>query len=232
MALDPKILLQPDILGASLWMTNKTGAYVTTTNEGGFGSPNPALNTMALAAVIVYNAATASQLVVKGLAVKYNAAAADTDEDYFEFTYGLDGWHTAVMFVLPVSNDGVNDLNSNVLVEGDYFYYLTTSKVCVLTAGVPVEVTDYSVMIDDAGLVQIKCERLYMVDSAVKLKDLYREYKILRDTRGQCKETEVSWRKHWDLFFQVVQAYNAFWSGLMTEAHDIAETIIKEYKLT
>jgi hypothetical protein len=231
MALNPKVLVQPDIQGQNIWMTNKTGVYADPNNLGGFGTPNYDLNTLAVAAVMVYNSTVPVVLPPIGLAIKFNGSAANTDEDYFEWLYSHDGWHTTALFLLPVSADGITDLNSNGLSEGSYFYYTANSKLCQLVNGTPVEVTDYSLLIDDASVIQVKCERMFMCAAAVAKKNMYRDYRISRDTKGECRETDDLFRSLTELRHDLEGVYDAFWSGMMTDAHSKAESLTKQYDL-
>lgn len=234
MALDIKALVQLDIAGASVWATDKTGEYSTPDNEGGNGTPNPDLSDRALAVVAVYNDPTAPSNLAIATDVIYDNAAANNKETSFEFTYNLDGWHTVTLFNMPVSNDGVSDLESNSLSVEDYFYYTGTSAVCKLLTLDPTweEVTDYSDMVGDGSVAQVSCERLFMAKLAVKKKEIYWDYREARDKKGECKETNILFRVLTDIRHDMEGAFDAFWSGLKVQAHDIVESLMKKHKIT
>lgn len=239
MALDLKVLVQLDIQGGSVWITDKTGEYDAVSNVGGWGDASTKdLNKSALVVVAVYNAETPSNLAPVGADVIFDSGALNTKETTFELTYGTDGWHSVALFRLPVTADGASSLttlDAEALDIGDYFYDDATSTVNIVTATSPIaftEVTDFSVMIADINTAQEVCERLFMVKLAIKKKEIYWDYKTARDTKGQCKETDNLFRKLLDLRFDMEGAFDAFWSGLKVEAHDVTESLLKQHKIT
>lgn len=242
MALALKVLIQQDISGGSIWLTDKTGEYASPDNEGGWGAagtPNPDLGDSALVFSVVRNTQAGKEKVSPvSSGVYFNDAALNTDEITFEFRYLMDGWHSISFFRLPVSADGVNTEEGGVLSDLDYYYDNApgNNEVRQLDAGETLGykvIDDYEEMIDNVDIVQITCEEMFYNKLAIKKNDLYKSYRDTRDKKGgQYKETRNYLEYVLDIHEDIRGADYAFRSGLMTEAQDIIETAVTRYKIT
>lgn len=238
MALGLKVLLQLDISGGSIWITDKTGEYVVASNEGGWGvagTPNPDLAQSALVWSVVRNDLAGKQKVQPvSFDTFHDNSALNIDETTVEFAYLNDGWYTMTMFRLPVSADGVNKLEGGTLVEGEYYLSTDTnnSGVKQIVSGSPEDVEDYEVMVDDITVVQIKCEEMFYSKLAIKSNDLYKEYRDIRDKKGgDYKDARNKLAEVTDIREDIRGADYAFRSGLTTEGQDIIETAITRYDI-
>lgn len=240
MALGLKLLIQQDITGRSIWLTDKTGTYDVTTNPTGWGVENLAeQDQSALVFHVIRNAeAGAEDVSAVSVDAYHNNLAADDDEATVEFNYLMDGWHTLTFFRLPVSDTGVNTIDTTpvALSEGDYFYYTggsNANQVHKKVGSNNVLVTDYSEMIGNGDIVQVTCEAIFYNKIAIKANDKYKEYRDERDKRGRDSKNAVKLLHDvLDLREDIRGADYAFRSGLTTQAQDIIETTIDEYDIT
>ena len=230
MALKLTFQIQIDADGESLWITDKTGAYDATDNEGGWGTPNPELNETALAVLVQRSDADGLiNLSPVSTDVQYNSGASNTDETIFQLLLGRDGRHLAYMFALPVSNDGATIIVSGTpLAEGDYFYWTTNNAVYKIESGSPVVVEDYSEMIDNVNIVQTLCQELILPDLTRKKHELYREYK---DPRSKRCNDDATFQQVMLLQQDIQGADYSFRSGLTTQSEEIIDTLLHEYEL-
>ena len=168
MALKLNFLLQIDVSGDFLWITDDTGVY-DVNNETGWGAPNPEQNQSCIVAYLVRRAEDTTTgetadtpLVPVNLNIVFDAAAVNEKVNQFQFTLVRDGHHLATLFRLAVSTDGVQDLELNTLIEGQFFYWSGPNAIYKIVSTVPVLVEDIGDMVDDPGTVQTTCEDVIM----------------------------------------------------------------------
>lgn len=223
-----KALLQIDITGSSLFITDKTGENATG-NEGGYGSPVEDLANLALVgyAQRTDEEGDVTPMVPVSGQVIYNNAADNTDETEFEFTLLEDGHIKAGFFVLPVTLDGTNyQGGGGTIQEGDYYYQ--NGIIYHYESATPVEVTDYSSLIDDVGVVQVICEDLVVPKLSIEKGKLYQKYKDYRDS--QCVQEAIDeFEKIKNLQFDLQGADYDYRSGLISESRKTIKALIDEY---
>lgn len=232
MTLVLKPLNQPDIQGQRLWITDNTGVYAASTNEGGWGvalTPNPDQVNSALVAIARRNASTGiEELLPVSSAAKYNPTADNEDNMEFEFYYKNDGWHTIYLMRLPVSSDGDTDFDSADINEGDYYYHSVNLGVYQKVGGSPSVITDYTVMIDDANVVQTKCDDFFQSGLAGERAAKYQSMRATRKTN--CAE-DPKFQEQRGLTEDIISSEYIFRSGLTTDAQNNAERNLDEFNV-
>jgi hypothetical protein len=229
MALKLTFLIQIDVDGESVHITDKTGAFDATDNDTGWGTPNLELNQTAIAVLVQRSDADGLvNLLPIGADAKFSATAINTDETTFQLALLQDGRHLAYEFALPASNDAITTLAGDTLVDGDYFYWTTINAVYKIESSVPVAVTDYSEMVGVSSVVQTLCQDLILPDLTRKKHDLYREYKDPRSTR--CND-DATFQEVLMLQQDIQGADYSFRSGLTTQSEEIIDTLLNEYQL-
>jgi hypothetical protein len=188
--------------GDRLYVTDKTGAY-SATNITGWGAPNISLDQHAIAALIQRVDETTENHVVVGVDVRH-AQSGEAYEHQFEFEYLKDGDIRGYLFALKVTTDGTNYLSGGTVQDGDYFYY---DGVKQRVSGLNVDVTDYSVFIDDVNIPQGVDSDLMLKELGEKHADLYLDYSKSRDEDGDLKD------KSRDLYDDLFGAYKMYWTG-------------------
>jgi len=235
MPLGPKVQIQQDILGTSVWVTDKTGVQ-DPNNTGGWGTPNPDINVSALGIYIQRNTLVPAKLANISAQVVFDAGAANTKVNTFELTYLGDGHHTITMFRFRVSNDQVNDLEGVALAEGDYYWYTTTSELRRIVLGVGTVVTDLSAIVGNTNVPQVTCELIFFVDLSKKSNEIYWDYKELRGSnvplKNQKGETKTKFEELLVLREDLTGADWAFHSGLLLQSQDIVDTLITDKEIT
>lgn len=234
MALSLKILIQVDISGGSLWFTDKTGQYDVDNNDTGWGAPNVELNQSALVWSLVRNTIDDGKVKVNpvGADIIYDDGAANNEEKTVEFAYANDGWYSLTFFRLPVSNNDNDIIGGGNVVEGDYYYSTQTQKVSQIVSGLPVEVEDFEDMVGNVDITQVTCEEMFYSRLAIKINDLYKNYRNIRNKKGgDYKEARNALAQVTDIREDIRGADYAFRSGLTTEAQDIIETAITRYDI-
>jgi len=234
MALVLTFKTEPNNSADRLWITDSTGEYEATNNPEGWGDPPPGanhdLNASALAVLILRkDSAGDQQLQPVSSDAIHNPGAANDDINVFEFYYVNDGTHYMYMWRLPVSADGVTDLEANAFVEGDYFYHSINQDVERVTATIPEVITDYTEMIDVATgntfLYQTLCQDTFSAASAVKRQQEYRSYKAAR--QGNCAEDPL-FLQAMETTLDIIGSEYSFRSGLLVEAQRQVETLLDE----
>ena len=233
MALDLKIEVKIDVSGNPLYITDKTGEYAVTTNEGGWGTPNEERQYNALMCItekIVHDADNTFASPITNQIV-YVPGAANDYETSFQFTMGVDGGYIHHLLVIPVSSDGINTLAGATIQENEYFY-MTDGIVYQKQADTSNDpVTDYSILIDNENAnapTQANCQKVWTPDLSTKEAELYKEY---RQAREDSTDEHVILDEGLELGFNLKHAYGAFYQGLQLEAEDIIETQREKYGL-
>ena len=235
MALEFKIETKIDSSGNPLYLTDKTGAYVVTDNEGGWGTPNPERNLNALMAIVekiihvdgepnTFLSPVTNQIV-------YNGSIDNTYETAFQFTMGNDGGYIHHFLLLPVSTDGITTLEGDTILENWYFYMTDGVIYQKDSLGANIVVDDYSVLIDIANAdrpTQANCQKLWTPDLAVEEGKMYNEY---RTAREDCDDEREKLLDGIELGYNVKHANGLFYQGLQLEAEDVIETQLEKYGL-
>ena len=233
MALMLKLEVALDIQGEFVWLTDKTGAYDASSNDGGYGSPNEELANGGLVFYVVRNEDPILVLepTVPGADVFHDNSAANDDETTVQFTLDEDGWYTLNLFYLPVTTDGVTYLNGNPVNDQDYFIQDISGLTVRQQQGASsVVITDYELLKNDINVVQVNCEDLLYPDLSIQKHRLYQEYAVTRDT--QCDDPNKLLRRSSKLLEDLAGAEYAFRGGRTSEAHAVIDQLLKEQGIT
>ena len=227
MALVAKFKLQLDVLGESIWAVLQTGQYDPIANLGGFGDPNEDLNTLAIMALAykLNSDGVKENLEAVGSYLNHDNGAANTDELDIQFKYLQDGRHFVYFFILPVSTDGINDLNANPLNINDYFYQ--SGKLYLMTGSGPVEVLDVFTYLDDENIDEptASCEEFYLSNL---IKFNAKQYvKYIEQRNGPVSEDPL-WEKIRMLKDDIKSTDTVFRVGNQLVASQIVESLLKE----
>lgn len=215
---------------AKLFVTDITGQYATTTNETGWGPPNPEISKSAIAVVVQrFLDGVASSFSPVGNYVVYDPTAVDTKQTLFEFNFLMDGHIKVTIFRLQVSLDGLTTVEGTNLVDGDYFYWSNSSLIWQMVGTVPVAV-DIVDLIGEATVVQSTCEALVFPKLIVERNTLYTEYMAERDSDCGDK-TEALFQEILHFDADLAGAMYRFKTGAVLEAEDIVESLLKKYDL-
>lgn len=230
MALTLKQLVQTNIYGTEVWITDKTGAYVAVTNPGGYGTPNPALSRSALVAMV--KRSDGSDLWLEPLTpqVVHNPSAGNEDINYFSFKYENDGHHYAYLIRLRVSTDGgATDLDGVAITEGQYFAIGTTVYRRQSSANTLVPAASYPTLLADSTLSKATCEVMFYNKLLIKNRDYYKEY---AEERNDSYEEARKWLfKYDDLRADIQGADYTFRSGLRAQAENIVKTLLEKHRI-
>lgn len=235
MALVFKIEPKIDGSGNPIYLTDKTGAYVVTDNEGGWGAPNPERNLNALMAIVekivhedgqpnTFLSPITNQIV-------YNPSIDNSYETQFQFQVDNDGGHIHHFLLLPVSSDGITTLEGDTIQENDYFYMSDGFVYQKEIGGDNVIVEDYSVLVDptnDSKPVQANCQKLWTPKLNIKEGQIYNGYRI---ARTNCNDQRELLLEGIELGYNVKHANGLFYQGLQLEAEDVIETQLEKYGL-
>lgn len=224
-------------IGDSLWFTDKTGEHDATTNEGGWGAPNVELDQSAILVFVYRMTNPTFQLLPIGSTIKHNPVATNADELAFQFTYNNDGYHQFNSVRMMVSSDDANSIDTVPIVftNGDVWYNSTDGLVKQMQGGSPVvlditDQTDLSTILASDSVVQLLCEQVYYVNLAIKKNDLYNS---MREARRRENTSQVNRDKEdqMDILLGTASAAYNFSFGLKTEAQDIIESLLDDFKL-
>jgi hypothetical protein len=232
MTLVLKALVQPNTEGDRLFITDVTGAYAASTNEGGWGDagvPNPDLVNSALVAIAIRKASEGDEnLAPVATAARFNPLATNDDQTTFEFYYKNDGSHNAYLMRLPVSSDAIVDLDGNTLVDGDYFYNSVLLDVYKMVGATPTLLESLSEMIDNDTIVQTLCQDIFQ---PLQAKDRAARYlKMVATRKTNCSENPEfqDLRGHTE---DLISNDYAFRSGLTIQAQDMVEQKLDELNI-
>lgn len=238
MALQLKFKTQQDRGAERLWLTNLTGEYNATDNQGGFGiagTPNPDLGQICLLAIIQRNASSGAQnLEAVGSATQYNPSAVNTDENVFEFVYINDGWHSMNLVVLPASSNQTTDQLGAEIQVGQYYYYTVDNTVYLKVSltnpeqDTPIEEEDYPEVLNQVDIITTRCEDVFLSKLSVQREDQYIDYRKTR--KGVCTPDQ-QFNAMRELTEDLISIDYTFRSGLMVQSQDQTETILDEQNL-
>ena len=233
MALEFKIETKIDGSGNPIYLTDKTGAYVVTDNEGGWGAPNPERNLNALMAIV-------EKITVEGVntfltpitnQIVYNASVDNTYETTYQFQIGNDGGHIHYFLLLPVSSDGIITLEGDTIQENEYFYMTDGNVYQKQAGGTNTVVDDYSVLVDTSNVnrpTQANCQKLWTPQLGIKAGEIYNDY---REARGNCEDQNELLLEGVELNYNIKHANGLFYQGLQLEAEDVIVTNRERYGL-
>lgn len=240
MALALKNKYQITIDATGIFVTDTTGQYAASTNEGGWGAPNPDLATMCVFAIVIRKDSSGDQQMVP-VSNQFVAdpVALNTKETAFEFTFLNDGVIEATVGTIPVADGdnavGTAYLSGGVVALGDYFYYNNAVWYAnpAPDPGDPViqEITDYSILLENSDtIVQVLCSDIAFPRLAIEKQKLYKKYRVARETK--CENPSPLWDELLKLSQDLQGASYAFYSTLKIEAQDQIESLIDKYQLT
>ena len=235
MALEFKIETKIDGSGNPLYLTDKTGAYVVTDNEGGWGTPNPTRNLNALMAIVekIVHEDGESNTFLSPVTnqIVYSPSVDNTYETAFQFTMGADGGHIHYFLLIPVSTNGITTLEGDTILENWYFYMTDGNIYQKNSLGDNVVIYDYSVLIDTTNSdrpTQANCQKLWTPQLAIQEGKTYNEY---RQARKDCDNERDILLDGIELGYNVKHANGLFYQGLQLEAEDVIETELEKYGL-
>lgn len=233
MPLQLKVATQLGILGETLNVINRTGAY-SPSNEGGFGDVNPSLNQSALAVYVERSSlGVVERLHPVSTDELFNNAAANDDETTLEMQFGKDGNHKAYLFYLPVSQNGITTLEGDVISVGQYFYWdgnnANPTRTYQLLASGPAWIANKGLMVGDSSVIQAFCQELIHPALTVKKNDLYKEFVHQRD--NGCDDLTPFRNANLDLGEDLKGASASFYSGLTTEAERQINNLLEKHGL-
>lgn len=236
MALEFKIESKIDISGNPLYLTDKTGAYVVTDNEGGWGAPNPERAESALMAIvekIVHEEGQANTFLSPITnQIVYNPAVDNSYETSFQFQMENDGGHIQHFLYLPVSTDGIVTVTGAAIQENEYFYLTSDSFVYQKEAGGDNRlVENYSELVDVSNAyrpTQANCQRIWTPKLSTKEAEIYNEY---RQARRDCDDEREKLLEGIELGYNLKHASGGFYQGLQLDAEDTIETQREKYGL-
>jgi hypothetical protein len=227
MAIQLKQLLQVNKEADRLYSTDKTGAYVASYNETGYGAPNIELDEHALLFIAQRIDKETTVLEAVGNSLLFNASANNDQENVVEFIFKTDGHHRVTLLALPASLDGTT-LETGDPIEADLYYYYSGNVYFVGDDGPEVvPIADYVDLIGDPGVIQDYAENIFYPNKMLSLNDLYAK---ARDARN-CKHNDYDFlmRQFESLRWDLESAYNQFWSGLTMEAVSLVNSLNNRY---
>lgn len=239
MALELKGLPQISQDGKSLWFTDKTGEWVDTDNEGGWGAPNVELADSALLSFVYRMENPTKLLTPVGSTIKFNVAAENTDEYSFQTEYYRDGYtqfHSVRLMVSLTDTESIDSGGAVTFVIGDVWYnsndFLVKHKLSA-SETVTLDLTlmdDLELILASASVTTLLCEQMFYKDLSIEKNNRYnqmREARRLEDT-GQVQRLRVD---QMDLLLGTSSAAYQFSYGLKNEAHDTIESLLDDFKI-
>jgi hypothetical protein len=209
-----------------LTVTDRTGVYAETTNEGGYGTPNPDRSDIALCFFPRYRPSSSAPQLLNvfpsnsdsptGTAIDFNGDYDNTQESVFTFDVDKDGWHELNVIALPITGS----------VNGDIYY--DGFSIQEIVNGVPQELEDLTRLLNPVLLSQKNCNELVVIDNQFKLSRVWRDYE---DCNQKCCDDgacDKQFNQHWDLFGNLESAYTLFRSNRRTKAQEIIEQLNDE----
>lgn len=232
MAFQLKQLLQVNQDGDRLWSTDKTGAYVGSYNETGWGTPNPVLANSASLFMAIRKGADADVLLdVVGGRLFYNPTVPNTQENTCEFIFTKDGWHRVTMLVFPVSlNDTTFASDDSAIPNAVYYYYSGSIYLRTSGAGVLILEEDYIDLIENDTIVQDYAEGVFFPQLSIILSKIYKQYIKSRD--GNCDDKDYLLSRYDELRADLESVYNLFWTGLTIQSSDLVDSLLDKYSDT
>ena len=222
MALQPGLKLLIGIEGDSLYIQDSTGAY-TLNNVGGWGDPNQERNELAL--VVFASRQDTSDVIAEVIGDQAVWASGLTNQDVSQFQIKMDkdGIYSLYLFAIKVSTDGVNDLEANALVSGDFVYYQNEVQTFDGTGFTVLEPYQYGQMIDNEDIPQVFCEDIIMSKLKIEYNKRYKEY--MQKRNANCEDIEDDFRDVLGFRMDIEYTDYAFRSNLKTTARKNIESM-------
>lgn len=230
MALEPKFKLLDDVAGDVIFVEDDTGVYEAN-NTGGWGDPNQERNELAL--LVYAERLTDEGNVIAPLVtdqVVWNAGLANNDVSSFQITVpDTDGIFDIYMFAIKVSTDGINDLESNPLEDGDIVFY--ENQVQERVSGELVVLTEdqyLSKMNGNDDIPQFYCQEIVFPNAQIKYGIQYKEY--VQKIKEGCENTDQEFA---DLSRYVIDIYGMdllHKSALPSQARGVLESLHNRYE--
>ena len=216
----------PNVAGTLITVTNTTGAYVASYNDGGFGSagePNPDLaeSCLMIYAEMVQDDVANIVINVESDQLLFDSEALNTAQPTFKLTYNEDGHYQITIFRIPVSTNGTTFLDTGAsIAENNHVYY--NGKIYKMVSSALVEVTDYSTMVGDDTIVQTTNNEFFMVKAQIKKNAKRFEYMEKRNSYVEDLDPYIKVLNQMDA--DIEGAYFQFNQDMRAAARD---TIIK-----
>ncbi len=226
MALSPSFKILIDVAADVIWVLDTTGVY-SVNNPGGWGDPNAERNEKAL---MIYakrldSVDKVSEIITDQFV--WDNGLSNSDVSEFQITLDKDGVYVITLLVLKVSTDGTNDLEGNVLTDGDYVLYNDILYLRVLGSLEQVAPDNYSDLIENADIPQFTCEDIVIPNILITYN---KEYKKYRDKRNEgCEDINDDRDKLIDLRLDIEGSEFAFRSNLKIQARKNIEALHNEY---
>lgn len=219
-----------------VWFTDKTGEYLVTTNEGGWGSPNFELAQSAIL-LFVYRMSNPKALLDLVADVKHVPTAANTDELVFQGTYINDGSHQFNSVRLMVSSDDANSIDTVPIVftNGSIWYNSVDGLVKEMISGVPtaIDLTDTDALdaiLTNSSVSTLLCEVIWMSKLGVERNNKYNNQRqARREENGQ--QVQRMRDDQSDITHDSASALYNFGFGEKILAHDIVESSLDRFNL-
>jgi len=216
--------------GKHLYVKDTTGVYDVDDNPSGWGAPNPEMNQSVVFALAIRKALDGDTLFpgVSSLFV-FDPDATNDKQTSFDISFSLDGVIKIVIGRLPVSNDGINTIDTVpvAITDGMYFYY--QGDVWKKVSGVNTKVTNYLELVDSVAVVQNSNLDVLYPMLASKQSALYKDYDLEREKLSP--DAEDIFTEAWHLYLELVQVSRIFWCNLPVKAQDKLETLITKYQI-
>lgn len=217
----------------TLLVTDLTGAYNVTTNPTGWGAPKWEKAQSALWVVVKRKASVGDEYFVAITnEITFNPSALNTEETALDFGFSNDGVLEITMGALRASLDGINYINLDPIVTGDYFYWASGgNKVWQKIAGVNTALASVHLL---ASVVAASVPLILATDIleprlAIVKQGLYKKYRLARDVEED--DAEPLFQEGLKLSEDIKGSIYAFYSGLTVEAQSQVETMLDRYEI-
>lgn len=227
-----KQLVRTNNLSSEVWITDKTGKYALSLNEGGWGTPNPELNQTALVAYVTHITPEGT-VVLLPLSYAVSFSGADTNDTVrsIGFKYDGDGHYSSVLMSVPASSNGTTTLAGATITLNQYFYLTTTGVINQKTSGGNVAVTNYALLVADETIAKTQCDKMFYNKLAIKMNDeYYRDYQAARDGNDPDLAADLL-RKINDLKADIAGADYRFRVALFTVAENIVAELLEKHAI-
>lgn len=228
MALEVKIALQVDKTGDRFYVQDATGVY-TANNIGGWGDPNQERDELAL---VVYANRITEEGTLDSVIITQQEEWAEnlvnSDETEFQVAIDQDGVYNIYLFAIKVSTDAINDLESNVLEEGDIYLYNSSVYQIQDASAVELEPSDYpEKMVGNEDISQAYCQEIWFPNIAISSIKEYRKYMDAR--RENCEDFMDDFHAYMRLEADIRGTERLFRFNLPIEARETLETLNNQY---
>ncbi len=221
-----------NVAATRIVVSDISGAWEDASNLTGWGAPNLELAETALWAIVKRKASTGDQYMVPvSSQVIFDPLALNDKVTEIEFIFINDGVLEVSMGLLRASINGLTYINGDPIIDGEYFYWASGGQlIWQMVLAVPTPVLDINILLDNTGtVIQATTADILLPRLAVKKQELYKRYRISRDT--ECDDAEPLFTELLKLSQDIQGAIYAFYSGLTIEAQDQVETMLDRYAI-